>query len=205
MSASQLPPPAQGREGGSDRVPCGGTPTRPAWKSLLVGSLLATVLTGCNNDKGGVIQPVATGSSPTASASPTPATEQQAILGQYRTFWASLTPVSRMPATQRRAALAPYTIDPELKSLVAGMANISAKGQVFYGAHRPRATQASLSSDGKTAVINDCQDSTKTGLARRSDMAPLTRGVVRNHVVVTMKKVAGVWKVYFVSHTNTPC
>jgi hypothetical protein len=131
--------------------------------------------------------------------------EQELILGQYRKFWASLTAVSRMPAADRRAALTPYTVDPQLKSLLAGMAATDKKGQVFYGANVPRATAASVSADGQKAVVDDCQDSTGAGVARRSDQAPLTKGTARNHVVVTMKKSEGAWKVYFVSYTKTPC
>ena len=131
--------------------------------------------------------------------------EQQTILGQYRKFWASLTAVSRMPATRRRAALAPFTTDPELKSLLAGMLATDAKGQVFYGADKPRASQASVAPDGHKAVVDDCQDSSAAGVARRSDFAPLTKGRSRNHVVVTMKKPGDTWKVYFVAYTKTPC
>jgi hypothetical protein len=145
-------------------------------------------------------------SSPTASPTPTGMSEQEVILGQYRKFWSSLTPTSRMPAAQRRAALTPFTMDPELKSLLAGMVATDRKGQVFYGAHMPRAERASISPDGSRAVIDDCQDSSRTGLARRSDLAPLTKGMVRNHVLVTMRLGdGGVWKVYFVSYTKTPC
>ena len=110
-----------------------------------------------------------------------------------------------MPAAARRAQLAKFTLDPELKSLVAGMSATDRKGQVYYGADRPRATQASISPDGTTAVVNDCQDSTHSGLASRASGEHLTVGVARNHVVVTMKKSSGVWKVAFVAYTKTPC
>jgi hypothetical protein len=142
---------------------------------------------------------------PNASSSPSTTGEQAAVLSQYRTFWSSLTAVSRMPAQAREGALARYTVDPELRSLLAGMLATDRRGDVFYGAHMPRATSASISRDNLTAVVNDCQDSTKTGLARRSDLAPLTRGVPRNHVIVTMKMAGGAWKVSFVSYSSTPC
>jgi hypothetical protein len=204
MSALLIQPSAHAREQGSVGAPRGQGAARSARKISLVGFLLAACLVGCNSDKGIGIEPVATPSSPGATPSPTPVDEQQAILSQYRRFWSSLTPVSKMPASQRRAALARYTVDPELKSLLAGLLKTDAKKQVFYGAHVPRATQASLSSYGR-AVIDDCQDSSRTGLARLSDMAPLTKGVARNHVVVTMKMSGDLWKVYFVSYTKSPC
>ena len=173
--------------------------------SAVVGSLLATVLAGCSGDaNGNSVNPPSTATT-SPSSTPTAVDEQTALMAQYRTFWASLTSVSRRPAAQRRAALARYTVDPALKSLLAGMAKTDAKGQVYYGADVPRATAASVSPDGLTAVVNDCQDSRNSGVARKSDLAPLTRGVARNHVVVTLKKVTGVWKVYFVSYSKTSC
>jgi hypothetical protein len=185
-------------------APYGGAAACPARKGLLAGALLVAALAGCNEDGRVQVQPIA-GTSPSATAGPTPVSEQQAALVQYRRFWSSLTAVSRMPAAQRRAALEPYTVDPELKSLVAGMAKIDAKRQVFYGADLPRATAASISPDGLTAVIDDCQNSSTSGLAARSTGQRLTVGVARNHVVATLKKSAGVWKVYFVSHPKTSC
>jgi hypothetical protein len=205
MSASAVQPPAHGREGGSDRVTGGhAVPTR-ARKSLLVGCAAVLLASGCNGGKTTVTDPTASPSSATPSPTATTADEQQLVLDQYRKFWASLTNVSRMPASERPAALFPFTVDPELKSLLAGMKATDAKGQVFYGAAVPRAITASLSPNGSRAVVDDCQDSRNSGLARRSDMAPLTKGVARNHVVVTMKQSGDVWKVYFVSYSKTPC
>jgi hypothetical protein len=215
MGASPHLPLTVGREGGSDRASCGAA-TRLRTKMLLVRSrrkvaLVAAVpialalLAGCNDGKGGVTVQ----SPPSTSASPSPmataSSEQAAILGQYRTFWASLTAVSRMPPADRRAALEKYTVDPELKSLLTGMARTDSKGQMFYGADVPRATQASVAPDGLKAVVNDCQDSTNAGSADKKTARPVTVGVARNHVVVTMQKTVDVWKVYFVSYTKTPC
>ena len=204
MSASTQQPPAHGPQGGLVRASRDDSPTRALVKSLLVGSLLLATAVGCNgNSKGIGIKPPTTSPTPVATASPTPSVQDQ-ILTQYRAFWAKLTPVSRMPAAARRAALAPYAIDPELKSLVAGFASLDAKGQVLYGANRPRPV-ASVSPDGATAVVNDCQDSSAAGAANRATSAPVTKGIARNHVVVTMKQSADVWKVYFVSYSKTPC
>jgi hypothetical protein len=215
MSASPHMPPTVGREGGSDRASCGAA-TRPRTKMLLVRfrrslglaaaiPLGLSLAAGCNGGDGGITvqSPPSTSTSPTPTLTAT--SEQAAILGQYRSFWASLTAVSRMPAAQRRAALEKYTVDPELKSLLAGMLKSDGKGQVLYGANLPRASLATIGPDGLKAVVNDCQNSTKAGIARKADLAPLTRGVARNHVVVTMQKSADVWKVYFVSYTKTPC
>lgn len=205
MSASALQPPAHDREGGSGRAAGGVSSGIRQWASALVGCSLALAAAGCSDGKPSIADPTPSPSVATPSVTATAADEQHVILGQYRKFWASLTDVSRMPATQREAALSPLTVDPELKSLLAGMAATDRKGQVFYGEARPRATTASVSADGSRAVIDDCQDSRNSGLARRSDLAPLTKGVARNHVVVTMRKTSNLWKVYFIAYTKTPC
>lgn len=206
MSASPHLPPTVGREGGPGRASRESSGRHPkTW--LLVRSVLPLVLlAGCSNDGPETATATPTPSSSlAATATPTSASEQELVLAQYRRFWASLTAVSRMPAAERRAALAPFTVDPQLKSLLAGMAATDQKGQVFYGADKPRATQASISADGTRAVIDDCHDSTDSGNADRMTGARLTVGVARNHVVVTMLRSPEGWKVYFVTHPKTPC
>jgi hypothetical protein len=127
------------------------------------------------------------------------------LLHQYDAFWSSLARISRLPAAQRRAALAVYTIEPELTSFLNGLVKLDAKGEVLYGRNLPRPT-ARLSANGLTAVVNDCQDSSHAGTANSKTLAPLNVGTLRNHVVATMKLAAGQpWKIAFVAYTKTPC
>lgn len=205
MSASTHEPPVHGREGRTDRARLGGGQAGELPKMLLAGCLLTALAVGCTSDGAIATGPGSPPSTTTPSPSPAAVDEQQAILGQYRKFWASLTAVSRMAPAQRREALTPFTTDPELKSLLAGMVATDARGQDFYGADVPRARAASLSPDGTRAVVNDCQDSSHSGNADSHTGQKLTVGVARNHVVVTLIQKAGIWKVYFVSHTKTPC
>jgi hypothetical protein len=171
----------------------------------IVGCFLVGVLTSCGAHS--AAQPGRAASSvPIPSASPATADDQTALLAQYRKFWSSLTPVSRMPAAERRAALAGLAVDPALKSLLKGMAANDAASEVFYGAHLPNPKPVPVSPDGSTALVDDCQDSTRTGLADKLTLKPKTRGVPKNHVNVTMKRSSGgVWKVAFVAYTKTPC
>jgi hypothetical protein len=206
MSAPVIQPLAPGREQGSVGAPRGEGATRSTRKISLVGLLLTASLAACSSDKGIGIDPIATPTSSAATASPTPIGEQQALLSQYRLFWASLTPVSKMPASQRRAALEDYTSDPELKSLVAGMAAIESKGQVYYGAAVPRPSVPPVDPEQTVVLVDDCQAANHAGLANRANLRHLTVGVARNHVVVTLKRRVGeAWKVTFVSYTKTPC
>lgn len=127
------------------------------------------------------------------------------MLAQYRKFWATLTPVSRMPAAERRAVLAELAVDPALKSILFGMTQADSKGQVFYGSDVPRPV-ARINPDATTGLVDDCQDSSRAGVAERATGKRVTVGVARNHVSVTMKKQPGEqWKVAFIDYAKSPC
>ena len=202
MSAAPSTPPARGRH------ELASVPRGPRRRPVLVCALagvLVTSLAGCASDADGAATPAASSSVPSTPSS-APVDEQAALLAQYRKFWESLTPISLLPEPQRQPALAELAVDPALKSLLAGMRANDDAGEVFYGAHVPNPEPVPISPDGKTALVDDCQDSTGTGLASRSTREPKTRGVPNNHVNVTMKKSSdGVWKVAFVAYTKTPC
>lgn len=201
MSASSLTPPTQRRPWASASR---GSLARRRVASLVVGSALLLCGTACSGDAKGSATPTPL---PTASPSvtPTPLDEQAALLAQYRKFWANLTPVSRMPAAQRRAVLAELAIDPALKSILYGFTQADTKNQVLYGANVPRPT-ARINPDATTALVDDCQDSSNAGVADQSTAKRITVGVARNHVSVTMKKQPGeLWKVSYVDYAKSSC
>lgn len=201
MSAVSLKPLTQRRHqaGSASR----GRRSRPTLAHVLLGLILSSVA-GCASDARGTANPMPS-PPPSPSVSPTPQDEQGAVLAQYRKFWATLTPVSRMPAAQRQAVLAEVALDPALKSLLVGMREADAKGHVFYGADVPRPV-VRIDPTATTALVDDCQDSSNAGLAVKSTGKRLTVGVARNHVSVTMKRRAGdVWKVAYVDYTKTSC
>lgn len=201
MNASSLTPPSRRSQAPAPRGPS----HRPSRTRRLVGCALVVVAAGCSNDPVEVATPsTAPRSALPSSAPPTP-DSQAAVLAQYRLFWSSLTSIQRKPEAERRAALAALAVNPALESLLNGMASADAKGQQFYGANVPRAASAQLTTDGLRAVVDDCQDSSDAGLAERSTGKPVTVGVDRSHVVVTLQRAEGRWKVSFVSYPKTPC
>lgn len=211
MSPSIVRPAQRHRHSEPMPAPRRSAAPRGRHSGLVVGAVIACLLSGCSagSTPTAVNAPPTAVGSPTASRSSTPARavpdRQALLLAQYRAFWSSLAAVSRMPATKRRKVLSAVVIDPALRSALANMAELEARGQVLYGRNQPRPT-AKISPDGITAVVNDCQDSTHAGVATQRTLAPVTVGVARNHVVVTMKKVDGsAWKIAFISYTKTPC
>ena len=181
-------------------------PLRAAVRGAALGVALLAGLTACSQDARGVAAPTAASSPAGApSSSPTPADEQEALLAQYRKFWASLTSVSRMPAAQRRVVLAALAVDPALKSVLYGMSQADLKRQVLYGANLPR-PRVRINPDSTTALVDDCQDSSRAGVADRATGRRVTIGVTRNHVSATMKKKPGeLWKIAFIDYAKSAC
>jgi hypothetical protein len=176
---------------------------RPALVCALVG-LLGSGLAGCASDADGAATPSPSFSAPSTPPA-SPLDEQAALLDQYREFWSSLTPISRLPEAERQPALAELAVDPALKSLLDGMRQADTKGQVFYGTNVPR-PRVRINPDATTALVDDCQDSSNAGIAVKETEERVTVGVERNHVSVTMKKQpGGPWKVAFIDYTKSPC
>lgn len=201
MSASLSTPPAP------ERHELASGPHGARWRPVLVCALagvLSSGLAGCAKDADGAAAPAPSVTAP-ASPAASPVDEQAALLAQYRKFWASLTPISRLPEPERQPALAELAVDPALKSLLAGMRQADIKGQVFYGMNVPR-PEVRINPDATTALVDDCQDSSNAGIAMKETEERVTVGVERNHVSVTMKKQpGGPWKVAFIDYAKSPC
>lgn len=163
--------------------------------------------TGCTGSASGVAQPFTP--PPSATSSPSPSTTASArtlVLTQYGAFWSHLTVVSEAAAAERRQMLSAFATNPALGSLLKGMATADRKGQVFYGQDIPRPRLLRFSDQQGVAVVDDCQDSSHSGIADKSTGRHLTVGVSRNHAVVTMHRGDdGQWRVAFVSYTRTKC
>lgn len=186
----------------------------PRSRNALRPQLLATVglgfallAVGCSSGSAVARDPRPDSPIPSASASPSPiASETAQILSQYSAFWQSLTPASRVPTLEGRQLLGRYATNPALRSLLSGIAAQRAKGHVYYGHDGLRPEVEGLSAVSGTAVVNDCQDSTRAGLQDVASGRKLTVGTARNHVVTTMHRASnGTWMVAFVSYPKTPC
>lgn len=181
---------------------------RPARCRVMLMTVVSAAVAGCSSGGHVRISDSAQATSPSATASsssPTPSAPDQ-VLSQYRAFWAHLTPASLAAAGQRRAILAPFAEDPELTSLIRGMAQQDRRGEAIYGENVPHPTIGRLSVAQGLAVVRDCQDSSRSGVERRSTHARLTVGVKANPVVATLHLGAdGTWRVSFVSYPKTTC
>jgi hypothetical protein len=179
--------------------------------SGLLAAALATTAAGCSSSGASPsisAPPTGVTSSPsTAAPSATPdASARQAVLSQYRAFWAVLPSTSNAAASRRRAMVSPYATNPELDSLLTGMARQDRQGEEIYGVNIVRPKLVSISVTQGIAVIADCQDSSHSGVERRSDHKRLTVGVDRNPVSATIHLGAdGTWRIAFITYPKSSC
>ena len=179
---------------------------RARWFAATAAVVISATACGGSSSKA---QPTAATSTPPASASAStssPASAEAVILADYRAFWMSLTPASQSAPDQRRRMLSPHTGDPELGSLLAGMARDDADGRVYYGSPVLRALVQQFSPAKGVAVVRDCQDASNTGDKDRRTGRLLTKGKARTLVVSTLHRTSrGGWKVVFVSFPRQSC
>src|SRR5205807_1340017 len=105
---------------------------------------VTAVLSGCSSNG------IATSAGPSGDSSPPPSSsastaatpgatsERAALLQQYDAFWRALTPASTSLPADRTRLLSRVAIDPELQSLLSGIARERARGRAFYGVDVPR-------------------------------------------------------------------
>lgn len=135
---------------------------------------------------------------PTVPAAPV-VPEQDAILAQYRAFWAVLTPASKAEPEARRAMLEQVAVDPSLTRTLGGMRASDNIGEVAYGQEVVRPELVSV--DGATATLRDCQDGSAAGRVKVATGEKVTVGAKDELAIVTMQRGAdAVWRVATVEY-----
>ncbi len=140
--------------------------------------------------------PVATATATTATAAPsTRAFPRQAeIVSQYRAFFASLTPLSRVTYAVRYPAMQKLAVDPELTRAMGGIAAANSAGEVYYGVPASRPVITSIAGD--SASLTDCQDTSRAGRMKQATGKIVTVGGKNDFARVTMKRGGdGAWRV----------
>lgn len=182
--------------------------TRRVVQALASVASASLLLAGCSSSSPNSINVTPPGASlsPSPSVAPTSSSDESTILAQYRSFWRELSSASTAAASARPTMLASYATDPALKSLIDGMRTADTRGEIFYGTNQPRPRIAQISIARGVALVDDCQDSSHAGIARKSTGKRITVGVARNHVVVTMHRAADTkWRVAFITYPKTSC
>lgn len=150
-------------------------------------ALALVAVAGCSSDGGVDTEvPLAASTQASPSATPTSASDEDAILAAYREFFARQAEISLAPKEQRRVLLEPFTTDPALNRVLRGMFAAEEFGEVGYGG--PVVDPSVESIDGDTATIVDCQDGENAGRKKRSNGKITTRGMEDTKVVATAER-----------------
>ncbi|MBW3647684.1 MAG: hypothetical protein KY440_07910 [Actinobacteria bacterium] len=150
-----------------------------------------------DRDSGVILETPSAAPPSAAPVMPSPPTlsEEEQILAQYRRFFASSTTLSTLPAAERPALLREIATDPQYTRTLDGLAAADAAGEINYGGQggvSPRVANIGLA----TAVVQDCQDGSQTGRARKSDGTKLTVGLPAELAVTQMRRGPdGIWRV----------
>lgn len=185
--------------------------------SIILPALCLALLSGCNQDAGVIAQqPTAEPSTPSPSASssafgggngsqsPTPRpssieSQAAAVIKQYRTFFNSITPLSRAKPKARYEAMKKLAVDPELSQVMGAMAAATQAGEVGYGQYVLRPKIQKLA--GADVTLLDCQDSSGVGRMNLASGRKVTVGRKNDYAQVTMKRGDDeVWRVATVGY-----
>lgn len=158
------------------------------------------------------VSPSPSGSSPTPSTRPSvsgppktssspsgTAADEAAALSQYRLFFGSLTPLSKVPYDVRYEAMSKLAVDPELTQVMGAIATAQNSGEQYFGTPTLRPKVESIS-DGKATIL-DCQDTSKNGRQKIATGVEVSIGRTNSYARVTMiLGQDGLWRVSTVGY-----
>lgn len=180
--------------------------------SLALGGAL--LLSGCQNNRTDVTSPapspLATASqgapSPDVTVATTPVapTEEQAILEQYRKFFAIQTALMQAPAAERPQMFAAVATDPSYSRTLTGMEAADAAGETTYGEIRLNPVVVSIAD--RTAKVRDCQDTSGAGRLVKETGSKVTVGRTGALALATMVRGDDdIWRVSRVDYQPSVC
>ncbi|MEO3806667.1 hypothetical protein [Nonomuraea sp. B1E8] len=163
-------------------------------------------LVACRSN-GSLPEPLSSAASPlttTLTPTPSPTTDQDAVLTVYRELYRAGPRAEQAPPEERRAILEPIVTQSLLTTMVKGIAKLRARGRMTYG--YPILHPYDVQIRGDRAVLHDCQDGTNGGHADHRTGKRLTHGMPGTHMVAALAKEAdGVWRVAKVDQVDEPC
>jgi hypothetical protein len=168
----------------------------------------AAVLAACTGSSGSQPSPItaSAGSSQEEQHPPstvvTESSDQDRVLERYGEFFVALPKASLMPEPRRNEVLAQYcgagVQHRRQVSELTGRIRQSAYGQ-------PTLTPRITDLGSNTAVIRDCQDTSKSGIQDVKTGDKETKGVPQTLVVTDLRRVDGLWKITKIDYRGPKC
>ena len=146
------------------------------------------------------------GASPTAAAS-TEGTDRAAVQAQWIKSWDVYLEIARTPAAERKALVKTVAVDPARANMLKDAGKFDAQGLETYGELGHRISWPQPIAGRDYAVIDDCQDASRSGSVMTATGDKVTVGVARDHYQGRLVKGEdGVWRVEQVFYLkDEPC
>ena len=151
--------------------------------------------TGTAAISGGTSATPSTSTSTTVDAAAKEAKDRQDAEIVWRKFDTLLTTMQSMPADQVTPALAAVAVDPALSRIEAQNTQFRAEGKIGYGTDIIYVSWPKPINGADTAVLNDCQDGSQSGMKDAKTGNKLTVGTPNTPIEVTLTRTAQGWKV----------
>jgi len=144
---------------------------------------------------------------PTASPSPADTGSATAqVIAAYTAYFPASKAAEAAAPSRAQAILAPYAAQPYLRNVLAQMAGYRARGQTAWGYVVPHITSVTV--DGSTAEVRDCQDASHAALASASTgtVIPGTAGKAGTSLIASLALGSdGRWRITSLAHLAVPC
>ena len=133
--------------------------------------------------------------------------DRAAVEAAWNRFWDAALSVVRTPDSQRDALMSSVAVDPIRSEILTEARDAETQGLDRYGTITSHPYWNQSIDGGMTAVIEDCQDSSQSGMLDKSSNEKKTVGVSRNNTRGSLEKGPdGIWRVSNVFYlVDVPC
>jgi hypothetical protein len=174
----------------------------------ILAALLSTGLAACagSADAPPSSDSTASASRPAISDSPAsggPADGRTQVLSHYAAFFNALPELSRMDEAERNVRLRQYLTGAAYTAVVKSMTAQAKFGKALYGRAVLQPRVASLGPN--TALVRDCQDTSKSGVEDVKTGQKETRGIPRSLVVTNVQRTDGAWRISRIDYRGPKC
>lgn len=178
------------------------------------GLAAVAVLTACATAPAPVKLPPRRSTAPSlALAAPADGTgsQQQAVVDAYTAFWPAANDAEKAGnAAAARTILAPYVYSGYIGYMVAEMRVPWAKHEVNWGAdveHIESVTVIRVRKGEEVAIVKDCQDASRDGLAiaTTGELVPGTLGSAHQQLYASLSLIAGRWLIEQITFVGNAC
>jgi predicted small lipoprotein YifL len=170
-------------------------------------------LAACGASTPAVSLPPKQSSAPVAAAPSVAAatSSKQAVINAYLAFWPASDRAEKTGNADAAQAILDQYVDPNYISyMVTGMQSAWTKNEVNWGAsveHIQSVTVGTFNSGAQTAVVKDCQDDSRDGLASAQTgvLVPGTLGAAHQELYASLSLVSGHWLIEQVTFAGDTC